>query len=266
MTVKWEDRRHQAPRVLVAPHDSELPAETPAGESCIPSLSFSLAELSRLYQHLEDGTYLPSAAPSGGSVFHGVEISWKRGGKTTCGAHDLLGVQRPADISTLEGRAVYADGSSLTFLFRPGRRGKRCVGRIQWIGTGEARSRAGALDAYAEELCRGHRGFTTAVADQPRVAILAIGVPTVIVALVVAYVVRALSLSPQHDSLAWTMLPLPIGAIAGGLWLLLSNRLFLDGRLVRSRPIPDWQAVGTLASVVGVALSSAIALLAILVG
>ncbi|MGC4937853.1 hypothetical protein [Kribbella sp. DT2] len=266
MTVKWEDRRGQRPRTLVAPHDSELPPEIPAGEYCIPSLSFSLAELSRLFRFLEDGTYLPATAPSGGSVFHGVEIVWRGGGQTTCAAHDLLGVQRPADMSTVEGRALYADGSSLTFLFRPGRRGRRCTGRIQWSGTGEARERAEAWDTYARELCRGHRGFTTAVADKPWAAALAIAVPTAVVALVVAYVVRAVSMSPDHDSLAWIMLPLPVGAVAGGLWLALSNRLILDGRLVRSRPSPDWPAVGTLASIVGVALSSAIALLAIIVG
>ena len=163
--ARWEDARDEPPRRLVAPHGSEVEPETPAGELGIPALTFTLAELRELFQVMEDGTYLPGEAPADGSTFSGVVISWRIGGQTTCATKDLPGVQKPADISTVEGRAGYADGSSLTVVLRPGRRGRRAVGRIQWTGIGEARERAQAMETYTDDLNHGTRKFLATLAN-----------------------------------------------------------------------------------------------------
>lgn len=264
--ARWEDSRNDPPRRLVAPHRSQLAPETPAGELAIPSLAFTLAELRGLFQIMEDGTYLPDEAPADGGTFHGVEITWRRGGQTSCATKDLSGVQKPADISTVEGRAAYADGSTLTAVFRPGQRGRRAAGRIQWTGIGEARERAEAMDAYTEELNHGRRKLMATVAESTPVAAVTIALPAAIVALVCGYGVRAAIASGHEDSLGWIALPLPIALVAGGLWLYLANKLCVDGRIVRTRSQPDWIAITGLATVIGTFLTGLLGLLTILFG
>jgi hypothetical protein len=173
--ARWEDNRDEPPRRLVAPHRTQLAPETPAGELTVPSLAFTLAELRDLFQIMEDGTYLPDEAPEDGGTFHGVEISWRGGGQTSCGTKDLVGVQKPADISTIEGRASYPDGSTLTAILRPGRRGRRAVGRILWTGIGEARERAEAMDTYNQDLTRGRRKLMAVVSESTLLTALTFG-------------------------------------------------------------------------------------------
>lgn len=262
--ARWEDNRDEPPRRLLPPHSTQLEPATPAGELTIPSLAFTLTELRDLFQIVEDATYLPGEAPTDGSTFSGVEISWRGGGQTTCGTKDLVGVQKPADISTLEGRASYADGSTLTVIFRPGRRGRRAVGRILWTGIGEARERAEAMDTYTEDLTRGRRKLMAVVSESTPLAALTIALPGVVVALFCGYGVRAVLVPGHEDSLGWAALPLPVAFLAGGIWLYLANNLCVDGRILRSRAKPDWIAITGMTAVIGTFLTGLLGLLTLL--